>query len=204
MYSIFHFFKSLVGQKHLFSRIEVLEEFPFDESLLSCRNAGVFPDLSIKVNKNKNIFAGGELIELKDSDTYTVSSFNSTIPTSTKRIEQIIKGENSGIRNQMVAAGDDINSLPERDVFYLVRGKNKNRKTQKIVLVNGSFFETIRKKDLISQSFSQVLNERLKESGKEITPEMEALLTEMFSEQDAIKSALGLFFYTHLQAIIKK
>ena len=54
-----------------------LEGVLFDERILSCRNAGVFPDMAIRVNRDKSIFTGGELIELNDSDSYMVSSFNS-------------------------------------------------------------------------------------------------------------------------------
>lgn len=70
------FFKTLVSQKEQFANIPKLENFPFDTNLLSCENAGQFPDLAIKLNKSSDLFTGGELIELKDSDTYTVSSFN--------------------------------------------------------------------------------------------------------------------------------
>lgn len=80
MYSIYHFFYSLFQQKHLLKKVKKLDEFPFNENLLSCRNDGVFPDMAIRLNKDRKIFTGGELIELKDSDSYTVSSFNSTIP----------------------------------------------------------------------------------------------------------------------------
>ncbi len=61
-----------------------LEGVLFDERILSCRNAGVFPDMAIRVNRDKSIFTGGELIELNDSDSYMVSSFNSTIPSRSK------------------------------------------------------------------------------------------------------------------------
>lgn len=185
MYSIYHFFKNLVSQKEQFANIPKLENFPFDINLLSCENAGQFPDLAIKLNKSNDLFTGGELIELKDSDTYTVSSFNSTIPTGKKDIAKIIKRDNSIVKQQMEKAGDDIFSLPVRDVYYLVRGKNKKKLVQKIALIHGSFFETIQSKDLISQSFSQVLNERLMESGLTITPEMKHLLTTIFSEQES-------------------
>jgi len=184
MTSIFHFYKDLFDKKDLFEHIIKLEDFSFNSDLLSCINKGVFPDLAIRLNKDKSIFTGGELIKLKDSDYYLVSSFNSTIPTAKKSIDRIIKGESSHVKQQMELAGDDIYSMPERNVFYLVRGRNKKKSSQKIVLVDGSFFETIGTNDLISRSFSQVLNERLKESGKEITPELELLLTEMFSEQE--------------------
>lgn len=181
IYSINHFFYSLVKQKHLFKKVRKLEQFPFDQKLLACKNKGVFPDLAIRLNKDKKIFTGGELIELKDSNSYTVSSFNSTIPSRSKKIEEIITGENSSIKKQMEKAGNDIFSLPVRDVFYLVRGQNKQH--TKVCLVYGSFFETIRVSDLISQSFHQVLVERLKESGQEISDDLTQTLVSLLSQQ---------------------
>lgn len=182
MYSIYHFYKSLVEKKSYFSKVEKLDGFPFDKQLLSCRNEGVFPDLAIRLNKDKSIFTGGELIELKDSDSYTVSSFNSTIPSRSKEISKIITGENSIIKQQMISVGNDIYSLPVRDVYYLVRGRKQ--KNTKVCLVYGSFFETIRIEELISQSFSQVLEERLKESGEKISKEFKNILLSIFSQQE--------------------
>jgi len=117
MNSIYHFFKSFVQQKELFLNIEKLEHFPFDKNLLSCKNIGIFPDIAIKLNMDSPIFTGGELIELKDSFSYSVSSFNSTIPTRKKDISKIISSENGSIYKQMEMAGNNIYSLPERDVF---------------------------------------------------------------------------------------
>ncbi|MDR2171225.1 MAG: hypothetical protein LBP59_13865 [Planctomycetaceae bacterium] len=69
--------------------------------MLSCQNRGVFPDLAIKLNNiDKDIFSGGELIELRDSKSYNVASFNSTIPTGKKEITKVIKGENSIVKKQ--------------------------------------------------------------------------------------------------------
>jgi hypothetical protein len=184
MHSIYHFFKSIVLKKEQFVTTAKLENFPFDSNLFSCQNAGQFPDFAIKLSPSNPLFTGGEMIELKDCETYTVSSFNSTIPTGKKDIEKVIKSDNSIIKKQMELAGDAIFSLKEREVYYLVRGKNKKKSSQKIALIHGSFFETIRSQDLISQSFSQVLNERLAESGLTITPEVKDLLTAMFSEQE--------------------
>lgn len=180
-HSIYHFFYSLVRQKQLFKKLKKLDNFSFDRKLLSCRNKGLFPDLAIRLNKDRKIFTGGELIELKDSDSYTVSSFNSTIPSRNKKIEEIISGENSIIKRQMEKAGDNIFSLPVRDVFYLVRGRKEQH--TKVCLVYGSFFETIGIENLISQSFYQVLEERLKESGKEISDELKQALISIFSQQ---------------------
>jgi len=183
MYSIYHFFKHLVTNKHFFETIENIETFPFDIAMLSCQNAGQFPDLAIKINISDALFTGGELIELKDSKSYTVSSFNSTIPSGQKDIDKVIKGAKSIIKKQMQEAGDDIYSLPNREIFYLIRGKSKGN--VKIVLVHGSFFETVKTNSLISQSFEQVLEERLKEKGLNIGDKIKDLLVDIFSEQES-------------------
>ena len=93
--SIYHFFKDLCLKKDLLKTISKLDDFPFDENLLSCKRVGQFPDLAIKICKTDELFSGGELIELKDSKSYTVSSFNSTIPTGKKDIRKIFKSETS-------------------------------------------------------------------------------------------------------------
>ena len=181
MNSIYHFFYSLVQQREHLQKAKKLAKFPFDKKMLSCSNVGVFPDIAIRLNKDRKIFTGGELIELKDSDSYTVSSFNSTIPSRSKKIDEIITGENSTIKKQMGKAGNNIYSLPVRDVYYLVRGRKKGH--TKVCLVYGSFFETISTENLISQSFSQVLEERLQESGKEMSDEFKRTLLSIFSQQ---------------------
>jgi hypothetical protein len=55
----------------------------------------------------------------------------------------------------------------------------------KIVLVHGSFFETVKTNSLISQSFEQVLAERLKEKGLNIGDNIKDLLVDIFSEQES-------------------
>jgi hypothetical protein len=182
MYSIYHFFKNLVENKNCFADIKTLDEFPFNKDMLSCQNRGVFPDLAVRLNVDQSIFSGGELIELKDSKSYSVASFNSTIPTGKKEIAKVIKGKNSLVKKQMEDAGDIIDSLPIRDVYYLVRGNCK--KNIKVVLVHGSFFETVKSTNLISKSFEQVLNERLQEKEVEIMDDVKDLLIDIFSEQE--------------------
>jgi hypothetical protein len=180
MYSIFHFWKHITHNKSSFFRVDNLEQFKFDAEMLSCKNEGVFPDLAIKLNQDRSLFTGGELIELKDSKSYVVSSFNSTIPTRKKNIHKIIPSEQSTTFIQMKNAGDDVFSLEERDVYYLVRGKKKGK--QKICLVHGSFFETISTQELISQAFGQVLDERL--AGTKVSDETKEQLRMIFSEQE--------------------
>lgn len=182
-YSIYHFFKYLITNKQHFSKIEKLENFPFDDTMLSCKNKGQFPDLVIKINSNNaEPFTGGELIELKDSKSYTVSSFNSTIPSGQKHIDKIIKNDSSNIKKQMEGIGENIDSLPIREIFYLIRGKNKEN--TKIILVHGSFFETVKINQLIGQSFEQVLEERLQEENLNVDPKVKETLVNILSEQE--------------------
>jgi len=52
-----------------------------------------------------------------------------------------------------------------------------------ICLVHGSFFQTIPIEELIAQSFIQVLQERLTQTGKNLPDEVIQHLTEIFSEK---------------------
>ena len=185
MNSIFHFWSHLVQNKESFARVSKLDKFKFDKNMLSCQNQGVFPDLAVKLNKDQSMFTGGELIEMKDSKTYSVSSFNSTIPTGNKSIRKIITSENSKTFMQMKAVGDDVFSLEEREVYYLVRGRKKDK--QKICLVHGSFFETISAKELIRQSFKQVLDENL--AGQDVPAEIRSQLEEVLADQEYFSRA---------------
>ena len=182
MHSIFHFFKDIVEKKKYFLEVKKLHEFPFDETMLSCKNVEIFPDMTIRLNPIGSIFTGGELIELKDSNSYTVSSFNSTVPTGSKEINKIVTGEKGSIKKQMEEAGNNIFSLPIREVFYLVRGKKKGN--IKVCLIHGNFFETLKVDELIQQSFGLVLEERLKESGVEIPDEWKKKILAIFSQQE--------------------
>jgi len=169
--SIYHLFASLFRDRSRFLTSRKLEEFPFPKRMLSCDNVGAFPDLAIRVNRDRRVFTGGELLELKDSKSMNVSSFNSTIPTGFKKIETLLE-EQPGIQIQMENVGDFIHALPVRDVFYLVRGKKSSKKDPaevvKVCLVHGKFFETVDPRDLIRKAFSQIVEERFGTSGTAI------------------------------------
>ncbi|MCL4511966.1 MAG: hypothetical protein M1470_12970 [Bacteroidetes bacterium] len=184
MYSIYHFFKSVVDKKGQLRTVEDLRLFPFDNSLLSCRSDGKFPDIALRLNKHREDFSGGELIEIKDSKSYSIPSFNSTLPTGSKKISEIV-GSESDIKHQMEKAEDDIFSLVDRDVYYFIRGWKKGN--LKVCLVHGSFFETVRVEELIKGAFAQVLEERLKETGEKLPDEVKAKLVSIFSKQNNFK-----------------
>ena len=181
-YSIYHFFANLCKKKQDFLSERKLEDFPFDKQILSCIGDGKFPDLAIKLNNDNGQFTGGELIELKDSkDKYSVASFNSTIPTGEKDIRKLTEGKTNTTRTQMEEAGNNILSLPIRQVFYLVRGRKQSN--VKACLVHGKFFETVPVSTLISESFGQALEERLEELGESLSASLKHKLLELFSEQ---------------------
>ena len=182
MYSIYHFFAHLYRNRNRLEWVPKLEDFPFDVELLSYTGKGRFPDFAIRINP-AGAPPGGELLEVKDSKSYSVPSFNSTIPTGTKLIEDLIRGRRSVIREQMEAAGDDICALPEREVYYLLRGKSRGK--TKICLAHGSFFETVMIEKLIQQAFGQVLDERLLEEDLTISEELRELMVRVFSTQDS-------------------
>ena len=181
-YSIYHFFADLCQKSDELTWASPLDSFPFDERMLSCVNKGKFPDLAIKLNHDDRLFSGGELIELKDSKSYSVASFNSTIPTGEKDIRKLVGGTENVIRTQMQEAGNDILSLLTRQVFYLVRGKKAS--DMKVCLSHGKFFETIPVSTLISEAFGQALEERLAELELELSEPMKQALLDIFSEQE--------------------
>lgn len=180
-YSIYHFFADLCRKRDDFFLGNDLEDFPFDKRMLSCINKGKFPDLAIRLNNEDVQFTGGELIELKDSKQYSVASFNSTIPTGEKDIKKLTEGQANIIRTQMEKAGNNILSLPVRQVFYLIRGSKQSN--TKVCLAHGKFFETVPVSTLISESFGQALEERLSELGETLSPSMKQKLLDIFSEQ---------------------
>ncbi len=182
-YSIYHFFADLCEKKEEFLWENKLEDFPFDKQILSCVGDGKFPDLAIRLNDGDEQFTGGELIELKDSKRgYSVASFNSTIPTGEKDIRKLTEGKTNTIRTQMQEAGNNILSLPVRQVFYLVRGRRQS--DVKACLVHGKFFETIPVSTLISESFGQALEERLNQLEESLSPALKQKLLDIFSEQE--------------------
>jgi hypothetical protein len=180
MYSIYHFFASLMRSKQLLVTAEKIQPQQFDIELFSSyKSTGKFPDMIIRLNTDDPEIEGGELIELKDCDSYTVASFNSTIPPGKRDLTKILK-PNSKMWRDMQRLGEDIESHPIRDVFYFVRGRKAGN--IKICLVHGSFFETISPTKLITGAVQQVLEEKLSTN---LDEEMKATLLRGLSEQES-------------------
>jgi hypothetical protein len=180
MYSIYHFFASLIRRKEVLVSAGKIQPEHFDIELFSSYNSrGKFPDMVIRLNTGDPEMKGGELIELKDCESYTVASFNSTIPTGKKDLTKILK-PNSQMQRQMQRFGESIQSHPIRDVFYFIRGRKAEN--IKVCLVHGSFFETISPTELITGAVQQVLEEKLSTA---LDEEMKATLLTGLSEQES-------------------
>ncbi len=126
-----------------------------------------FPDFMFKIGKSEGNLYGGSLLELKDSGSGSIASFNSTIPTKYKSLNEltIIDGNDLVLK---IASIMDKNSALEKDYtsfqrkcFYLIRTNRSKDEKIKISIVDGSFFETIPKEQLIHQ---MILNMLSKES----------------------------------------
>lgn len=135
-----------------------------------------FPDFLFKVKKQGRKYISGSLMELKDSKGGNVASFNSTIPTQHKSLEEIdvINGSNLVSRIAKVMDGklalDKQYFKFERRCLYLVR-THKGSKKVKVSIVDGSFFETVPKEHLFYQMFLNVLRAHLEKKKVEISQE---------------------------------
>lgn len=169
------------GLAYIDNRKDAKEKYGFDFwdnlSIDQLKNQGIrkgllysesqqFPDFLFNVKKHGEKYIGGSLMELKDSKGGSVASFNSTLPTKYKSLEEIdiINGNNLVSRiarimdSKFTPDGDYFKF--ERRCFYLIRTR-KGSKRVKVSIVDGSFFETVPKEHLIYQMFLNVLRKHL-------------------------------------------
>ncbi|MEM3147196.1 MAG: hypothetical protein QXY94_06565 [Archaeoglobaceae archaeon] len=128
------------------------------------KDSGVFPDFVLALD-NTQTFGNGAILELKDSDGSTIASFNSTIPTRFKSLTEVGEIMNSKMVEEAVWIYDFPHSLAEdylskeRHCFYLIRTHRHSQEQVRISLVEGSFFETLPKRELLQRVWEQILNE---------------------------------------------
>ena len=151
--SVYHFFARLLERRGYFVQDNKLEDFAFPRDMVAAESRSGFPDFVLKTNTDGSL-SGGEFIELKDAKAYQIASFNSTLPSATKPVSSLPQN----MKNQLLEAGDDIESVPQRDVYYLVRGIRRTTSSPlaKTVLVSGSFFETVPVDEVLTDAFEQV------------------------------------------------
>jgi hypothetical protein len=135
-----------------------------------------FPDFLFKLRRHDKELVCGCLPELKDSKGGNIASFNSTLPTKDKSLEEIdvINGNSlvsriASIKDEKLAKEENYYTY-QRKCFYLVRTHADTEKV-KVSIVDGSFFETIPKEHLIYQMFLNVLHAHLKKKDMKLTSE---------------------------------
>ena len=128
------------------------------------KNSGVFPDF-VSALDDVPTFGNGAILELKDSDGSSIASFNSTIPTRFKTLAEVkeVTGsrmvlEASWLRDFPYSLSEGYEGCP-RHCFYLVRTHRRSYKQVRISLVEGSFFETLPKGELLRRVWEQILSE---------------------------------------------
>ena len=144
----------------------MLKKQGLSESILYSQSQR-FPDFLFKTKKNEGVYSHGSLLELKDSKGANIASFNSTIPTKTKTLEEIdiINGKSlvskiASIVDREFPPNEEYMKF-ERRCFYLVR-TNKGNKRVKISIIDGAFFETIPKERLFHEMLLYVYHRHLR------------------------------------------
>ena len=123
-----------------------------------------FPDFVLKVRKYNEQLVCGSLLESKDTIGGIISSFNSTIPTGTKSLNEVDAINNSTIVSKIAEIKDGVLAQTpfymkyQRRCFYFIR-THKGSSRAKISLVDGSFFETVPKDHLIYRMFLNILEQ---------------------------------------------
>lgn len=165
IYSIYHFFVHLLTNKdRLLDQTSLQNLFTSEHSFISCSRTNLFPDLVLRRNVGNDVLTGGEFVELKDGLSYTVTSFNSTIPTGEKKVAEWIEPTSACYKRMRKIDDDDPYHLPVRQVYYLVRGRRKDGTHPRVCLVHGSFFATISPQELIKRAFAEILKEGIRRS----------------------------------------
>ncbi len=162
-----------------------LESQGIDEDRLYSRSEN-FPDFLLKVREQEGRLICGSLLELKDSKGGSIASFNSTLPTKYKSLEEIdvINGNDLVSRIAEIMDGELAKLADyerrQRNSFYLIRTYRGDRRV-KVSLVDGSFFETVPKDHLIYQMFLNVLRAHLERKRIDVPPETLKQVEEVLS-----------------------
>ena len=161
MYNIYHFFAFLIDARSELSSITNLQGYHFNSVPLAYRDNTGFPSLVLRMHKGYSS-PGGEFVEIIDSNSYNVPPFESHIPTGAMSFDMLGHDRAAKIFKSMQAAGEVPGWIHEREVYYLVRGRNNGN--CKICLVHGSFFEDrVKAEYYVREALEEVLADCLEE-----------------------------------------
>lgn len=121
------------------------------------RDSGAFPDFVLACDLEET-YGNGAIIELKDSQSGSVASVNSTIPSARKSIDTLDEMVRGAIQRYESASGQ-VCANEERDCFYLIRTHRGNHEKCRLSIVQGTFFETIPTSDLLTSLWGHLFDQ---------------------------------------------
>jgi len=156
-----------------------------------------FPDFIFKCYQEHGRLFDGSLLELKDSKGGTIASFNSTLPTRFKTLDEVdaVNGDHlvshiTSMKENLPPELEEYRTYP-RKCFYLVRTHNRNYRVR-LSVVDGSFFETVPREHLLYQAMVEILQESLQKEGldfpRQKIDEFQRLLSSMTDQSIIAKS----------------
>jgi len=130
-----------------------------------------FPDFLFRIALGNRLH-GGFLLELKDSKSGSIASFNSTLPTKSKTLLEIDRINGTDLVSRMAKLIDNCATIEclnlERRCFYLVRTFNNRPDQTKISIVDGAFFETVPKEHLVYEMLMNIIEEHRKQHNQKM------------------------------------
>lgn len=161
--SAYHLFNELYCRRNsLKLQAPRVEQFMFSDNLVAFRGSrGTFPDLILRANPGDALFPGGEFIEIKETKSYTIASFNSTMPGAHKNASECIP-LNGRIYREMKQNGEEPHQPETREVYYLIRARKDSK--CKVCLVAGAFFETMPAAENLRAALKEALADAMQDS----------------------------------------
>ncbi len=159
MYSIYQFFAHLLEHRRCLRELPRLSDLPWHCKPFAYKNFGGFPNLVMQYEASWPPY-GGELVGLLESDSFSIPSFVSHIPTGAISLEALPQDTASHIRRKIKALNPETQLPTLHEVYYLIRGQWKKR--TKVCLVHGSFFASLSADQLVQKALEQVVSDYLK------------------------------------------
>lgn len=161
MYSIYQFFAHLLEHRRCLRELPRLSDLPWHCKSFAYKNFCGFPNLAMQYEASWPPY-GGELVGLLESDSFSMPSFVSHIPTGTISLNALPQDTANHIRRKIKALNPETQLPALHEVYYLLRGKCKN--CTKVCLVHGSFFGPQSADQLVQQALAQVASDYLKDN----------------------------------------
>lgn len=159
MFSIYQFFAHLLEHRRCLRESPRLSDMPWRCKPFAYKNFCGFPNLAMQYEASRPPY-GGELVGLLDSDSFSVPSFVSHIPTGSVSLTALPQDTANAIRQEIKDLNPETQFPSLHEVYYLIRGKRDN--LTKVCLAHGSFFGPHSADQLVPKALAQVVSDFLK------------------------------------------